>query len=302
MPDALSDILLAMRVESATPVRFESHGGYRMRFPGFRHLKFGALLAGGMTLRPGTGPEMRLAAGDCYLLTDGQPYDSGTADGPAIDGEAYFAAHRGADGVVRYGEGAPDKITIGGRFTLDETGAAWLRLALPPAIHIPAAAPSAAALRSTLLLLTQEAGASAAGEDLVVARLADILLVQALRAYLAAPGGERPNWLAGLADPRLARALRAFHARIGEDWSLTRLASEAGMSRSSFADVFRRRTGLTPMSYVARWRLFRIRAALQQSDRPIATIAEDNGWRSRTSCARAFREVFGISPRDVRQG
>lgn len=302
MRDPLSDILLAMRVSGATPVRFESRGGYAMRFPAFRHLKFGALLSGRLELRPANGPALHLEAGDCYLLTDGAPYASRTGDHPEIDGEAYFASHRDADGVVRFGDGAPDKIVIGGRFTFEETGAEWMRLALPPAIRIPADSPVAAPLRTTLSLLGQEVGTNATGEDLIVARLADILLVQALRAYLAMTRDRTPSWLAGLADPRLGRALRAFHAGIAEDWSVGRLAAEAGMSRSSFADIFRRRTGLTPMDYVARWRLFRIRAEILWTDRPIAIIAEDNGWRSRTSCSRAFRELFGVSPREAKAG
>jgi AraC-like DNA-binding protein len=300
MHDPLSDILTAMRVESATPVRFESRGDYRMRFAPFRHLKFGALLRGTMTLQPGTGPAMTIGEGDCYLLTDGQAYVSSTAERPIFDGEAFFAAHRDRDGVVRFGDGPPDKITVGGRFTLDETGVEWLRLALPPAIHIPATSPSAAMLRMTLLLLTEELKAAGAGVDLVVDRLADILLVQALRAHLDINGEPRPTWLAGLADPRLGRALQAFHANVAEEWTVARLAAKAGMSRSSFAETFRRRTGLTPMDYVVRWRLFRIRADLIQSDLPIATVAEANGWRSRTSCTRAFRELFGQSPRALR--
>jgi transcriptional regulator GlxA family with amidase domain len=157
-------------------------------------------------------------------------------------------------------------------------------------------------MRTTLALLGQEVGASGVGEELIIARLADILLAQALRAFLTLAGGASPSWLAGLADPRLGRALRAFHAEVGDEWSVGRLAAEAGMSRSSFADNFHRRTGLTPMDYVARWRLFRIRSEVMRTDRPIALIAEENGWRSRTSCSRAFKDLFGVSPREAKLG
>lgn len=299
--DPLSDILLAGRISGAIPVRFESRGGYAMRFPAFRHLKFGAVLSGSMELHPQNGPPLHLGPGDVYLLTDGAPYVSRTGDHPEMDGQAYFASHRDLDGVVRFGAGPPEKVTIGGRFTFDEIGAEWIRRALPPAIRIPASSPFAAPMRTTLSLLVEETNAGAAGESLIVTRLADILLVQALRAYLAMNGGEAPTWLSALADPRLARALRAFHARIADDWSVERLAAEAGMSRSSFAANFRRRTGLTPMDYVARWRLFRIRTDLMASHRAISIIAEEHGWRSRTSCSQAFKALFGVSPREARQ-
>src|SRR3569623_1508923 len=91
----LSDILTAMRVTSVLPVRFESAGGYAMRFPGYEHVKFGALLSGALELRPDNGPPLHLVAGDCYLFTDGQSYVSRTADVPAIDGVRYFDEHRG---------------------------------------------------------------------------------------------------------------------------------------------------------------------------------------------------------------
>lgn len=300
MRDPLSDILTAMRVTSGVPVRFESTGGYAMRFPAFEHLKFGALLSGTLELCPAQSPPLRLAAGDCYLLTDGLPYISRTADVPPIDGTHYFQEHREPSGTVRFGSGPPEKIVIGGRFTFDAVGAEWLRAALPTAIHILASAPSAAPLRATLELLQHEVGTDAAGEELVVARLADILLVQALRAHLTAHGQQQPNWLAALIDPRLGRALRAFHGAVGEDWTVARLAAEAGMSRSSFAARFNARAGLSPMEYVGRWRLFRIRRAVMETSRPFGLLAEDNGWKSRTSCSRAFRQLFGVSPQSLR--
>lgn len=154
--------------------------------------------------------------------------------------------------MVRFGEGEPDKVVIGGRFTFDETGTDWLRFALPPAIRIPADFPAAHPLRTALTLLEEEVGRNGVGENIVIARLADILLVQALRAHFAVIGEQSPNWLVGLADPLIGRALRAFHAAIGADRRLNSLAAQAGMSRSSFADTFRLRTGLTPMDYVTR--------------------------------------------------
>jgi AraC-like DNA-binding protein len=281
-------------------VRFESSGPYAMRFPGAEHLKYGAVLSGSVELCPDGAPPIHISAGDCYLLTNGSAYTTRTADVPPIDGKSFFEANRDEAGIVRFGEGVPEKVVIGGRFTLDDVGAEWLRLALPPVIHIPAASPAAIPLRATLAVLGHEAGSGAVGEELVVARIAEILLVQALRAHLTLHGEQQRSWLAGLADPRLGRALRAFHAAIAEDWTIVRLAAEAGMSRSSFAEHFRRRSGLTPMDYVARWRLFRIRRALLEDDRPFAAAAADNGWRSRTSCSRAFRELFGVSPQQLR--
>ncbi|WP_425415851.1 helix-turn-helix transcriptional regulator [Pelobacter seleniigenes] len=87
---------------------------------------------------------------------------------------------------------------------------------------------------------------------------------------------------------------------MAEDWTVAGLAPEAGMSQSSFADSFRKRTGLTPMQYVAQWRLFGIRRALLESDQSFSIIAENHGWKSRTSCSRAFQKLLAISPQSLR--
>lgn len=300
--DPLSDILTMFTVQKVATIRFESAGPYALRFAGYDHIKFGAVLTGQLRLWVEGNPiPLELGPGDCYLLTDGRPYRTSNADdAPELDGNSFFAGARGEDGVIRLGNEPPDKIVIGGRFVFDEEGAAWLREALPPIIHISASSPTAGPLRATLALLGSEAGGGAPGESVVVDRLADILLIQALRAHLAESGRERAGWLAGLADPKLAKAMRAFHKDVALDWSVASLASAAGMSRSSFADRFKTVVGVPPLDYVTRWRMLRIRRALTQSDLAFSTIAESNGYRSRTSCSQAFKRVFGQAPQDVR--
>ena len=300
--DPLSDILTMLTVDRATPLRFESSGPYAMRFGAYSHVKFGAVLSGHLRLWVDDQPEpFSLEAGDCYLLTDGRPYRTYNAENIAeFDGTAYFVASRSVDGVVRLGESPPDKVVIGGRFTFDEEGAAWLREALPPVIHIKADTPEAGPLRATLSLLGQEAGCGAPGEGVIIGRLADILLVQAIRAHLASAGPHASNWLAGIADPKVGRAMRAFHANVAREWTVASLASEAGMSRSTFAERFRDRVGLSPLDYLTRWRMYRVRRALAETDQPFGVVAERNGYQSRTSCSQSFKRVYGYAPGAVR--
>jgi len=300
--DPLSDILTVMTVERTAQVRFESRGRYAMRFKGVDHIKFGAVLSGQVRLwTDGDTEPLSLEAGDCYLLTDGRPYRTANAeDVPEIDGDVFFATARDPNGVVRLGGSPPDKIVIGGSFVFDNEGAAWLRRALPPKIHISVASPAAAPLRATLALLRAEAGGNAPGEAVVVNHLADILLIQALRAYIAEAEPENASWLAGLADPRIGKALRSFHDDIAADWTVARLASTAGMSRSSFAERFRARVGTAPLDYIMRWRMVRVRRSLLDTDQTFAAIAAQNGYRSRTSCSQSFKRLFGYSPYDLR--
>jgi AraC-like DNA-binding protein len=300
--DPLSELLSLLTVERAASVRFESQGPHAMRFGSYDHMKFGAVLSGRFRLCvDGDTQPLKLEPGDCYLLTDGRPYRTANVeDVPEIDGNTFFAAGRGEDGVVRLGGRPPDKIVLGGKFRFDDEGAAWLRAALPPTIHIAAASPAAGPLRATLSLLGTETGTGAVGEAVVVDRLADILLVQVLRAHLASAEPEYTSWLAGLVDPRIGRALRRFHDEVAANWTVARLAAAAGMSRSAFAERFRARVGMAPLDYVTRWRLYRVRRSLIDSDLPFAAIAARSGYRSRTSCSRAFKRMFGCGPYDLR--
>lgn len=300
--DPLSDILSVLTVERAAQVRFESRGAYAMRFSGVDHVKFGAVVEGhGRLYLESLSQWIDLAPGDFYLLTDGKPYRTGDPDKVReIDGDAFFAANRDPEGVVRFGDGIPDKIVIGGSVLFDPEGAAWLRSALPPLIHIKGAAPTAAALQTTLGLLAGEVGHAAPGQSIIIDRLTDVLIVQALRAHFAGPDAAGASWLAGLADRRIGKALRSFHANVDSVWTVERLAQEAGMSRSSFAAHFRDQVGMSPIDYVARWRLHRVRRAMIATDLPFGVIATRNGYASRASCSQSFKKLFGYSPQQIR--
>jgi transcriptional regulator GlxA family with amidase domain len=150
-----------------------------------------------------------------------------------------------------------------------------LREALPHLIHIKAGAPQATPLRATLALLGAETGAGAPGEAVIVDRLA------------------------GIADPRIGRAMRRFQADVAADWTVASLAAVAGMSRS-FAEQFRMRVGMAPLDYLTRWRMYRVRRALFETDPGFAEIAERNGYRSRTSCSQSFKRLYSYPPGHLR--
>ena len=100
----------------------------------------------------------------------------------------------------------------------------------------------------------------------------------------------------GLSEPRLARALVALHAAPQDDWTLARMASVAGMSRSAFAAAFRAVTGSTPAAYLTDWRLT-VASALLRAGRPPKLVAAESGFSTASSLSRAFRLRFGVAPR-----
>lgn len=168
--------------------------------------------------------------------------------------------------------------------------------ALPPLIVLPLA--QLQGIDATLSLLFAETERVRCGQRLLANRLFEVLLLQLLRWMLDQRDAQLPlGLLRGLADARLALTLTALHARPGEDWNLARMAAEAGMSRSRFAESFRDAVGQTPAHYLAQWRLTIARGELC-AGKPIKQIAAELGYANASALSRLFAQRHaGLSPR-----
>lgn len=169
--------------------------------------------------------------------------------------------------------------------------------ALPPLVRIPLDAVEG--LRPALDLLFAETDRMRCGSRLLADRLFEVVLIQLLRWIIDHPQavGVDSGLVMGLSDPRLARALVALHRAPQDDWTLSRMAAIAGMSRSAFAGAFKTVTGTTPSAYLTDWRLTvastRLRAGQSQK-----LVAAELGFSSASSLNRAFRQRFGTPPRE----
>jgi transcriptional regulator GlxA family with amidase domain len=162
---------------------------------------------------------------------------------------------------------------------------------------VPRSSPSADAVATILALLSGELDRDRMGSEIVGARLADVLLVEAIRAYAARVDIPQIGWLAAILDARLGRALRAIHDDVARPWTVLGLAGLAGMSRAAFSAEFTRVVGQPPLTYVRTWRLTLARAALTRGDATVASIADRMGYASQSAFGHAFRRAYGISPR-----
>jgi hypothetical protein len=133
------------------------------------------------------------------------------------------------------------------------------------------------------------------GFETVVSRLADVLVVQAVRAHVAQTGGGRKGWLRALVDPQIGRALSLIHERPEDDWTVESLASKVGMSRSAFAARFAQLVEEPPLTYLTRWRMQKAsrcsRRAMPASPRSRSASAMTPRPRSprRSSAGSAWR-------------
>jgi transcriptional regulator GlxA family with amidase domain len=156
-------------------------------------------------------------------------------------------------------------------------------------------------LQKTLELLASETDASTPGSEVAVRRLADLLLIQALRAHIAGTESEQTGWLQALADSHIGAALDSMHKRIEHPWTVASLASEAGMSRSAFAQRFKELMNESPLEYLTRWRMYRGSDLLRESDRKLADVAQAVGYVSDGAFHKAFKRVLGIAPGEYRR-
>ncbi len=134
------------------------------------------------------------------------------------------------------------------------------------------------------------------GAQELLARLSELLFVEAVRDHLERLPPEATGWLAALRDPPLARALAAMHAEVARAWTTEELAEEALLSRSAFADRFARALGVPPMTYLTRWRMLLACQRLRDSPASIARIAADVGYESESTFTRAFSREVGVAP------
>lgn len=148
-------------------------------------------------------------------------------------------------------------------------------------------------------VMLSEMEAQRCGVDSVLSRLGEVLIVRLMRARIEA-GSARPGLLAGLADPRLSRAIVAMHDRPGRDWRNDDLAELAGLSRSRFAEMFLAKVGEPPAAYLRHWRLALARQDVARGDR-IEAVARRYGFASSEGFSRAFKKQYGLSPVSLRR-
>ncbi|WP_205749146.1 AraC family transcriptional regulator [Frigidibacter oleivorans] len=292
--DPLSDVLDVLGARVTRCTRIEAAGNWALAFPGLDRLKFVALLRGqSWMLVPGGSPQF-LQAGDVCLI--GRT-DYAIASDPAlrpVDGrDLYDGPQRD---VARLN--GDDTIAIGGTVTFDGANADFLLDMMPDFIFVPRGSSASGTITVLLTLLSEEVGRDMPGRAIVSARLADVLLVEAIRTHAADVETGDMGWLGALLDARIGRALAALHGNVAHPWTVAELAGVAGMSRAAFSAEFARRVGQPPLSYLRAWRLTKARTALRQDIATVADIANAVGYQSQSAFSQAFRRAFGLSPKE----
>ena len=298
--DPLSDLL---RLVDARPILsggFSAGGDWALRFPAPAALKFFAIEKGQCWLKLENSEDViRLREGDAVLLTKPQSFvmasDLSVA---ALNAVELFADKPDKTAVI--GDGR-DSAQIGGHIWLDEDRGRLLTEALPDYIHITARSPFSASIAWLLAQMKSERALSLPGAAVVSRQIANLMFVQMLRAYLHGKEKLPPGMLRAFADRRLAPALLLIHGRPSKSWRLIELAKAAGMSRTAFAVHFKSVAGVTPLSYLAHWRIQLAISELLDGNRTLAPIARKLGFSSESAFSNAFKREAGIAPTHYRR-
>ncbi|QWA13186.1 AraC family transcriptional regulator [Sodalis ligni] len=291
--DPLSEVFSLLNVRAARCTRFEASGGWSYRFPAKPALKFGAVTRGACWIDFSDQPRHQLAAGDCFLLANAPAYVLANDEHRAP--EDGITAFDWAQSDIAHHEG-DDTVLLAGSFSFEASDAQLLLGSLPRFLLIPAGNPSASVIRSTLQILDHEIRGTQIGTAVLTDRLADVLLVQVLRAALDQGNGEDFGWLGALVDVRIGKAIGLMHGNAAYPWTLEALANAAAMSRSAFSKRFKSIVGLSPLDYLLRWRMRLARDMLRRGS-TVAAAAFRVGYSSESAFGHAFKRVYALAPK-----
>ena len=291
--DPFSEVLVSLGTRSVRGTSLEAGGEWALSFDGSDRLKFVAVKRGQCwLLLPDRAPEF-LQEDDIILLAD-TGYTIASEPGlTAVDGMSLYASP--GQNVVRLGD-LSETVMVGGGSAFAE-GSGWFVLdALPRFLRVDPNSSNAGAIARTLGALYDEASRDAVGGSLVAEKLAEILVIEAVRAYIAEGAPLGTGWIAALADPRLANAMKLLHDDVARRWTVEALAKEVGMSRSSLNSHFSQRVGLPPLAYLTQWRMI-LAARKLAMGAAVSETAAEVGYLSQSAFTQAFKRTMGRTPR-----
>ena len=298
MNDPLSEVITLLQPRAVFSRRISGAGRWGVRYSAFGEPSFCAVLEGRCRLTVDGHRPLTLEAGDFVLLpaTPGftmsgfEPVRLERFD-PKVTSKVLGEVRHGTRG------GRPDVRLLGGWFVFDSPDTALLVSLLPSLVHVR----GVERLSTLVRLVGEEASERRAGRELVLTRLVEVLLIEALR---ATPGDDAPpGLLRGLADARLAPAIRQMHSQLARSWTVALLARTAALSRSAFFERFTHRVGLPPMEYLLAWRMAVAKDLLRRQDLGLGEVAERVGYGSASTFSTAFSRHVGRPPgRYAREG
>jgi AraC-like DNA-binding protein len=303
--DPLGEALHTLRMSGAFYCRSELTEPWGLTLPPLPgYLWFHVVTSGRFSLDAGDGEPTTLHSGDLALVTQGAGHRLGSDPEAPAPGILELPREEVSDRyeILRHGGGGAPTRLMCGAVRFDHPAARNLVALLPEVIYLDAAStPEVAWMQATLALIAAETKQPRPGGEAVITRLADVLVIQAIRWWIETDPTAQEGWLGALRDRQIGRALSMIHGDPARAWTVAALADELAMSRSAFAARFTELVGEPVMHYVTRWRMRVAVSALRDDGATVAELAHRLGYRSEAAFARAFKRVIGVAPGSVRR-
>lgn len=308
--DALSDVLRSIRLAGGAFLRAEFTAPWCVSSKieaqdlapfvaePTRIMLYHFIVEGDLAVQVPGAREFTATAGQVIILPRNDEHSLGSKLDRTPVPAAALRGPPGRDGwiEVRHGGGGATTRMICGFLGYDGIDTNPLIASLPPVLTLDLRQGAAAWIASSFNFAAEQTAAGSAGSTTVIARLSELLFVEAVRGYLDTLPAEDVGWLAGLRDPYVGKCLGLLHGHVAHPWTLDSLGREVGLSRSALAERFARLLGEPPMHYLARWRLQSAARTLQATPSPVARVAAAVGYESEPAFNRAFKRAFGHPP------
>jgi AraC-like DNA-binding protein len=246
---------------------------------------------------------VELAQGDVVVLPRDRAHSFCDRPGSPIRDLTHLSADLPLNHLPRTTElpetGSPDTAVLCGHLWFDDHAANPLLDALPPVLHLRAGGgtgPGGNWLAPLLHLMSLEDSTPTPGTEAVMARLGDLLVIETVRAHLAALPADSHLWLKALSDPHLSTALGLSHEQPEHPWTVAGLAGRAGLSRSTFSARFTELVGEPPLRYATRWRMHHAQRLLREPGQTVAAVSRRVGYQTEPAFSRAFTRFTGSTP------
>ncbi len=295
--DALTQVLHDLRLSDSHYCRSELSNPWGLDIPAICGAIFHFVATGECWVRH-KHATAQLKAGDLVLFPHGNGHYVGTsAEGSGMPIFDLPVERLGrASSVLRHGGGGQPTLLICGSVHFDTINRPLVEL-LPEMMLVSAyTGVHEAWLGSTLEAMMAEAQTPRPGSETVITRLADILIIGAVRSWLESSPESRTGWLGALRDARIGRALAIIHRQAERSWTVASLAAEVHMSRAVFAERFTELVGAPPMQYLTRWRMQLASVWIRDERLSLSEVAERLGYGSDASFSRAFKRHMGQPP------
>lgn len=303
--DPLGETLHMLRLTGTLYCRGEFTAPFAIEIPELEGVMTFLVVTAGRCWLQVAGAEPRLLEqGNLALIPHGVPHIIGSD--PEVPAEPLFdlPIEKISDRYesMQHGGGGALTRTMYGVVRFDDVAAQHLLRLLPQVIHIDGWHDDAGGwLQSTLRFIASEAAALKPGGETVITRLADVVVIQAIRSWLENSPDADQGWLAALREPKIGQALALIHRSPARDWTVESLSGAVAMSRSAFSARFTALVGVSPGRYLTDWRMQVARTRLLDSSDPVSVIAGELGYQSEAAFSRAFKRTFDTSPGRVRR-